>query len=166
VDVPAPFVPDVDAEAAFEADLLAVAFGLDGLVLPDVPAAGDDFGLVALPAFCVGPGEAVPPQLVPDAEGVGLADVVAFGLTVDFSVAVSVGETVVSVAFGEPVPEALADPVDGLAGGLLLAPAGALEVVVAGGLVLRAGLLVFGEVRGDDAGDEDTGGQEGAAAAA
>ena len=139
-----------------------VDFGLDGLVLPDVPAAGDDFGLLA---FCVRPADVDPPQLVRDPEGFGLADVVAFGLAVDLSVAVSVG-VAAWVAFGELGLEALAVPVDGLAGGLLLAPDEALAVVVAGGVVLWAGLLVFGDVRGDEAGDEDAGGQVGAAAAA
>jgi hypothetical protein len=151
---------DFEVEADGEED---DGFEVDGLVLLDVPAAGDDFGLLD---FFVGLVCMAPPvcaQLVLDDDAVGVADLLAFALPVAMAVAAAVA---VGVAFGESEPDALAVPVDGLTGGLLVALDDAPGlVVVAGGLVRRAGLLVFGDVRGDEVGDADAAGQDGAAAA-
>jgi hypothetical protein len=155
-------VADTASPADFEVEVDAAAdFETDGLVLPDVPAAGDDFGLLF--ACFVGLVCTDPPrfaQSVLDGEGAGLDEWLAFGLPVAGGVAVAV-----LVAFGEPVPDALAVPVDGATGGLVMALAEAVGLVVAGGVLVMAGLLVFGDVRGDEVGEADAGRQDGAATA-
>lgn len=155
-----PVVSLVDADADFD-------FDFDGLVLLDVPAAGDDdFGLlgcfVLAGLACPDPPRSA--QSVLDGDGLGLADLEAFGLLDDVDLGVVVGEEV-SVAFGELESDALVVPVDGVTGGLVETLAEALGLVVDGGLVLNAGWLVFGDVRGDEVGEDDAG-HEGAAAAA